>query len=236
MNGSIGTVLAFCTTQEFQESQFSGFDWDTVDPMKMTEEEIRAKIHSVYVEVRNEERELHRMDQYKFDGGEERSTSKNVKKEKDPAAALARAELDRAIRRAESRERSRSASPDRPEPPRFPVVRFILTGGSSHKRFRTAHVTRETWTNEQPNGEITCSRSQVPLILSWAMSIHKSQGQTLPLVKIDLNKTFEKGQAYVALSRAVSKEGLQVLGFDPKKVRIDPRVSQYYKTLATIHK
>lgn len=235
-NGTIGTVLAFCSTQEFQESQFSGFDWDLVDPIKMTEEEIRAKIHSTYVEVRNEERELERMDQYELDEGEEKPTSKNVKKEKDPAAALARAELDRAIRRAESRERSRSASPDRPEPPRFPVVRFILAGGSSYKRFRTAHVTRETWTNEQPNGEITCSRSQVPLILSWAMSIHKSQGQTLPIVKIDLNKTFEKGQAYVALSRAVSKEGLQVLGFDPRKVRVDQRVVQFYKALATINK
>lgn len=236
VNGSIGSVLAFCTTQEFQESQFSGFDWDSVDPVKMTEEEVRAKIHSTYVEVRNEERESDRLDRFEFEGGEERATSKNVKKEKDPAAALARAELDRAIRRAESRERSRSASPDRPEPPRYPVVRFILAGGSSQKRFRTAHVTRETWTNEQPNGEITCSRSQVPLILSWAMSIHKSQGQTLPLVKIDLNRTFEKGQAYVALSRAVSKEGLQVLGFDPRKVRVDNRVSQYYSTLATINK
>lgn len=236
VNGSIGTVLAFCTTQEFQEAQFSGFDWDTVDPIKMTEEEIRAKIHSTYVEVRNEERESERLDQFEFEGVDEKSASKAAKKEKDPAAILARAELDKAIRRAESRERSRSASPDRPDPPRFPVVRFILTGGSSHRRFRTALVTRETWTNEQPNGEITCSRSQIPLILSWAMSIHKSQGQTLPLVKIDLNKTFEKGQAYVALSRAVSKEGLQVMGFDPRKVRVDHRVSQYYKTLATINK
>ena len=60
---------------------------------------------------------------------------------------------------------------------------------------------------------------QVPLVLAWAMSIHKSQGQTIEHVKIDLRSVFEKGQSYVALSRAASLEGLQVLGFDPKKVR-----------------
>lgn len=35
---------------------------------------------------------------------------------------------------------------------------------------------------------------QVPLILSWALSIHKSQGQTIERVKVDLGQIFEKGQ------------------------------------------
>ena len=60
--------------------------------------------------------------------------------------------------------------------------------------------------------------AQLPLVLAWAMSIHKSQGQTIQHVKIDLRSVFEKGQSYVALSRAASMKGLQVLGFDPKKV------------------
>ena len=50
------------------------------------------------------------------------------------------------------------------------------------------------------------------------MSIHKSQGQTLERVKVDLGRVFEKGQAYVALSRATTLDGLQVLNFDPAKV------------------
>jgi ATP-dependent DNA helicase PIF1 len=43
-------------------------------------------------------------------------------------------------------------------------------------------------------GNVEAQRVQVPLILSWALSIHKSQGQTLERVKIDLSKIFEKGQ------------------------------------------
>ena len=41
----------------------------------------------------------------------------------------------------------------------------------------------------------------------------------LDRVKVDLGRVFEKGQAYVALSRATSLDGLQVTGFNAAKVR-----------------
>ncbi|GAM34605.1 Pif1 helicase homolog [Talaromyces pinophilus] len=93
----------------------------------------------------------------------------------------------------------------------------------------------ETWKIELPNGEIQAQRSQVPLILAWALSIHKAQGQTLPRVKVDLGRVFEKGQAYVALSRATSQAGLQVTGFEPRKVMVHPKVIEFYSKLADIN-
>lgn len=83
-------------------------------------------------------------------------------------------------------------------------------------------------------GKDVSSRSQVPLMLAWAISIHKSQGQTLERVKVDLGKVFEKGQAYVALSRATSLETLQILNFNPSKVMAHPVVTGFYRTLQTV--
>jgi ATP-dependent DNA helicase PIF1 len=80
-------------------------------------------------------------------------------------------------------------------------------------------------------GEVTASRTQIPLILAWAMSIHKSQGQTIEYVKVDLMKVFERGQAYVALSRTTTLNNLQVLNFNPLKVKVDQRVADFYKDL-----
>lgn len=47
---------------------------------------------------------------------------------------------------------------------------------------------------ESAAGVMEAKREQIPLILAWALSIHKSQGQTIERVKVDLGRTFEKGQ------------------------------------------
>lgn len=109
----------------------------------------------------------------------------------------------------------------------WPMVRFNLADGTS----RDVLCTPDEWKTEAQNGEIIAKRTQVPLILAWALSIHKAQGQTLNRVKVDLGKVFEKGQAYVALSRATSKEGLQVLRFDERKVMVHQKVLHFYSKL-----
>ncbi|CAK7913134.1 ATP-dependent DNA helicase Pif1p [[Candida] anglica] len=111
---------------------------------------------------------------------------------------------------------------------KYPLVRFLLPDGFNT---REVLVEPEEWTIEDEQDIVLARRVQLPLILAWSLSIHKSQGQTLPKVKVDLRRVFERGQAYVALSRAVSRRGLQVLNFHPDKVMVHEKVNKFYTTL-----
>jgi hypothetical protein len=94
-------------------------------------------------------------------------------------------------------------------------------------------MTRHVWESDKIPG---IGVSQVPLILSWALTIHKSQGATLDAAEIDVGSgIFECGQTYVALSRVKSLEGLYLTSFDAKRIRINKKVKEYYEALALYH-
>jgi ATP-dependent DNA helicase PIF1 len=77
-------------------------------------------------------------------------------------------------------------------------------------------MARHTWESEKIPG---IGISQVPLILAWALTIHKSQGASMDAAEIDAGSgIFECGQTYVALSRVRSLEGLYLNSFDPTKI------------------
>eukprot|EP00932_Pfiesteria_piscicida_P001313 SRR837773.11280.p1 GENE.SRR837773.11280~~SRR837773.11280.p1 ORF type:complete len:543 (+),score=175.18 SRR837773.11280:213-1631(+) len=78
-------------------------------------------------------------------------------------------------------------------------------------------------------GGRTATRHQIPLRLSWAITIHKAQGMSIDFLEVDLRNVFEAGQAYVALSRARTLEGLRVLSFDPRKFWTNPKVAKFYE-------
>ena len=57
-------------------------------------------------------------------------------------------------------------------------------------------------------------RRQIPLRLAYGITIHKSQGMTLPNVTVCASDVFAPGQLSVALGRATTTDGLRVVGFD----------------------
>ncbi len=74
--------------------------------------------------------------------------------------------------------------------------------------------------------------SQVPLISAWAITTHKSQGVTLESAIIDAgSENFEYGQIYVALSRVKTLDGVYLTGLDPRKIKANPKVLEYYQSL-----
>ena len=72
----------------------------------------------------------------------------------------------------------------------------------------------EKWTKKlvkrREAGKGEAVRVQYPVKLAWSMSIHKCQGLSLSRVSLDIGDCFAPGQAYVALSRARSLEGLNI--------------------------
>lgn len=102
----------------------------------------------------------------------------------------------------------------KPTTQKMPVVR--LNSG------REVIAEPEEWIIEDETGDVLASYLQVPLCLAWAITIHKSQGMTLEAAEIDLSRTFELGQGYVALSRLKSLAGLQLLGMNDMSLQLDP--------------
>ena len=74
---------------------------------------------------------------------------------------------------------------------------------------------------------MVASRTQLPLKLAWAITIHKSQGMTISSLELSLADAFEAGQIYVALSRGVSLEGITVLSYDPAKIWVHRKVAEF---------
>lgn len=90
-------------------------------------------------------------------------------------------------------------------------------------------ISKHTWYNEQFDDYGLC---QIPLILSWAITIHKSQGITLEHAKINIGSNiFEYGQSYVALSRVKSLNGLYLNNIDFSKIKCNPKVIKYYNSI-----
>lgn len=101
------------------------------------------------------------------------------------------------------------------------MPRVLFTNG------REMLMPKHSWASER---HPSISIKQVPLILAWAVTIHKAQGATLSYAEVDAGSgVFECGQTYVALSRVRSLEGLTLTSFNPSKIILDQKVIEFYE-------
>ena len=103
----------------------------------------------------------------------------------------------------------------------LPIVKF-LNGAEMT-------ISHHTWRSEKIP---SIGLKQIPLILAWAITIHKAQGITLEQAEIDAGSSiFECGQTYVALSRVKKLSGLYLTSLDPQKIRVKKKVREFYANL-----
>ena len=104
---------------------------------------------------------------------------------------------------------------------KWPIVQFL----SGTKRTIYPRCLMNELGDTEPYSLL--SRTQIPLIAAWAMTVHKTQGMTLSRVIVDLRDSFEPGQDYVALSRAETLKGLKVEGLPKKSLRPNTQVIEF---------
>ena len=106
--------------------------------------------------------------------------------------------------------------------------KLVDVGVNSWEMFKFSYSER----SRRITTEIAGTYTQLPLILAWGITIHKSQGKTFDRLAIDLPRSFAHGQTYVALSRATSLEGIVLKRpLTPRHVIMDPIVTTWLTML-----
>jgi len=95
---------------------------------------------------------------------------------------------------------------------------------------RELTIATADWAVEE-GGKVKAKLTQIPLKLAWAITVHKSQGQSLDAAAMDLSRSFEYGQGYVALSRVRSLSGVYLLGWSENALMVHPQVAALDKNL-----
>lgn len=107
----------------------------------------------------------------------------------------------------------------------LPVVLF--TNGS--KTFE--RIISEATLDIMEEDKIVMSYTQIPLKLAFSATVHKNQGMSLNLIRFDMSNVFEFSQAYVALSRVRTLEGLYIRNLNFNVIKSNPKCIDFYKNL-----
>lgn len=102
-------------------------------------------------------------------------------------------------------------------------------GGAVEVAPHTWDVTEPRFVDGAMSREVVGGYTQLPFKLAWAVTIHKCQGLTLDRLVVDLSGgTFAFGQAYVALSRCTTMDGLVLhRPLEPRHLQTDRRVARF---------
>ncbi len=96
----------------------------------------------------------------------------------------------------------------------------------------TIEVEKQKFTSLDGDGNEVMAAWNFPVTLAWATTIHKAQGASLDRMIVDLTALWEPGQAYVALSRVRSAQGLHIQQWTASSIRAEPLVTALYDSLA----
>jgi ATP-dependent DNA helicase PIF1 len=108
------------------------------------------------------------------------------------------------------------------------VLEAYVIGGKHHGK--TMYIPRFEMSPSQSPWPFKLSRRQFPIIVSYAMTINKSQGQSLDYGGIYLPRSvFSHGQIYVAISRVKSKKGIKILVHDENQLPKSTTTNVVYK-------
>lgn len=119
-------------------------------------------------------------------------------------------------------------------------IKIKVEGGNEYKVGYYTWETKEYHLRKQHDDtyvietDIIGSFCQIPVKLAYAITIHRSQGQTYDRVNIHPEGIFTEGQLYVALSRGRSLEGTRIVGkLTEKQLKVSNKVIDFYKNFNT---
>lgn len=98
-------------------------------------------------------------------------------------------------------------------------------------RGKDVEIEQTTFTLLNADGAPVAAATNFPVSLAYATTIHKAQGTTLDRVLVDLRGAWEHGQAYVALSRVRTPEGLFLEGWNSRSFVVDEAVRDFEASL-----
>lgn len=113
---------------------------------------------------------------------------------------------------------------------RLPEVLISLPSGTGTRRVRVPRQLFNAMSLDS-SCEVSASKSQVPLLLGWALTIHKAQGMTLDRAALSLVSVFTFSKVYVSSSSLRQLADVLLLSFDPSRVTAIAEALHFHDSL-----